>query len=41
MLVTSEQNDPHQILLSKILHDHFKLIYAYLNKGDEMRYLLK
>ena len=37
MLITSEQNRPHQILLNRSLYDCFKLIYMYLNEGDKVR----
>ena len=37
MLISSEQNNSHQILLNRVLYDRFKLIYAYLNEGDKVR----
>ena len=37
MLVSSEQNDPHQSFLTGVLYDCFKLMYVYLNEGDEVR----
>ena len=36
MLISSEQNNSHQILLNRVLYDRFKLIYAYLNEGDKV-----
>ena len=38
MLISSEQNDPHQILLNRgFVWFCFKLIYACLNEGDKIR----
>ena len=37
MLISSEENDPHQILLTRVFYDCFKLIYAYLKEGDKVR----
>ena len=36
MLISSEQNYPHQILLNGGFVRLFKLIYAYTNKGDKV-----
>ena len=36
MLISSEQNYPHQILLNRGFYDCFKLIYAYLNEGNKV-----
>ena len=36
MLISSEQNYPHQILLNRDFYDCFKLIYAYLNEGNKV-----
>ena len=36
MLISSEKNYPHQILLNRVLYDCFNLIYAYLNEGDKV-----
>ena len=36
MVISSEQNDPHQILLEGVLYNYFKLIYASLNEVDKV-----
>ena len=37
MLITSELNDPHQILITGVLNDRLKLTYTYLKEGDKIR----
>ena len=37
MLITSQQNDPHQIFITRVLYDRFKLVYAYLSEGEKVR----
>ena len=34
MLISSEQNCPHQTFLTGVLYHCLKLLYAYLNEGD-------
>ena len=37
MLISFEQKDLHQIFLSRVFYDCFKLVYAYSNEGDKVR----
>ena len=36
MLISPEQNYPHQSFLTGVLYDYFKPSYGYLNKGDKV-----